>query len=435
MLVTLAVLLLLSPAIVGRIAEKNLDQNLGWIQDENDDITITAESFQRGWFTSEGRHRVSMKPASLLQTLTAGNGQSGGAPTLIIDTHLDHGLVPVTSMGREEGSLQPGIARTVSTLQVDRGDGNAVDLPGTVYSTIGLTGHTAFRYLADPGSRAAGGVETTWAGADLTLTATPASRSYALSGTVEPMSIESDGIRTDIGAVTIDASQDRSRFAFGIGHVTLDIASMTVGGDGLAESGFGKLALRASTALDDGRLTGRSTLGLDDIIMPDLGRMDLDLDMTVSGLDPEPLEVIVAAFRDAQASPVPDAAMDALYPKIEPDLQKLVRGGADIEIRQFDLSLPEGRMLAALKVGIPPSAASGSFSWPGVLLAMTASLDITVSASLYDMMLAMDPQVGALTAMGILQRRGDDYEMNAEFASGLLTINGAPMPIPIGAIR
>jgi hypothetical protein len=33
--------------------------------------------------------------------------------------------------------------------------------------------------------------------------------------------------------------------------------------------------------------------------------------------------------------------------------------------------------------------------------------------------------------MGLLRKDGDAYEMQAEFAQGLLTVNGAPFPIPV----
>ena len=44
----------------------------------------------------------------------------------------------------------------------------------------------------------------------------------------------------------------------------------------------------------------------------------------------------------------------------------------------------------------------------------------------------MNPDAGAIIGMGYLRRNGDVYEMHAEYAKGLLTINGAPMPIPMG---
>ncbi len=34
-------------------------------------------------------------------------------------------------------------------------------------------------------------------------------------------------------------------------------------------------------------------------------------------------------------------------------------------------------------------------------------------------------------AMGIFKKDGEYYEMKAEYSQGLVTVNGAPMPIPI----
>jgi hypothetical protein len=36
--------------------------------------------------------------------------------------------------------------------------------------------------------------------------------------------------------------------------------------------------------------------------------------------------------------------------------------------------------------------------------------------------------------MGILKRVGENYEMEVRYASGLLTINGAPMTVPLGML-
>ncbi len=58
MLVLLAVIVLISPAIVGRLAEKNLQESFEWAESESGGIKFQTESFDRGWFTSVGRHRL-----------------------------------------------------------------------------------------------------------------------------------------------------------------------------------------------------------------------------------------------------------------------------------------------------------------------------------------------------------------------------------------
>ena len=57
-LITLALIVLVSPGIVGRIAEKSVEENLNFAASESDDVVVTTESFERGWFASEGRHRI-----------------------------------------------------------------------------------------------------------------------------------------------------------------------------------------------------------------------------------------------------------------------------------------------------------------------------------------------------------------------------------------
>ena len=36
-----------------------------------------------------------------------------------------------------------------------------------------------------------------------------------------------------------------------------------------------------------------------------------------------------------------------------------------------------------------------------------------------------------IVAMGFLVLQGDEYKMNLEYAQGLATVNGMPMPVPM----
>jgi hypothetical protein len=66
-----------------------------------------------------------------------------------------------------------------------------------------------------------------------------------------------------------------------------------------------------------------------------------------------------------------------------------------------------------------------------VILALTASADVRLPVAVMDLAQAASPESGALIAMGILKKDGDSYIVNAEYRKGLLTVNGAPMPIPL----
>ena len=71
------------------------------------------------------------------------------------------------------------------------------------------------------------------------------------------------------------------------------------------------------------------------------------------------------------------------------------------------------------------------FIWSNALLDLRADADLSVSEEFVDFAMVMNPQAGAIVNMGLLRKNGSVYEMRAEYAKGLLTVNGAPMPIPL----
>lgn len=436
LLISLAVIVFLSPGIIGHLAEKNLDENLSWLEAENDDIVITVEQFDRGWFTSAGRHRVTIKDGSLFAVLTTEeNPGSGSMPSLVIDTRLDHGLLPLSSLGRKHGSLKPSLASSVSTLKIDAGDGELIDLPGTIYSTIGLTGEARFRYVMEAGSQSDDNSLVTWSGADITVNMMPSSRSFSAQGSIEPTTLESFGTVTEIGPVTFAFSQDRSQYAFGIGTVKLEIDSLTVTSPGEPPAGFGKVSLDAISELDGDRVNGRTTVTFTRVLVPDIGPMNVDIGFAANGLDARSLEVIISALREAQGNALSATALPKIAPQVLADLENLVTRGLEIQLNRFDVSVPQGDLSTVITITIPESDAGDSFSWPGVVLATTAAIDLTMSTSLYEMMQTMNPQITALIAMGVLKRNGENYEAEIRYAKGLLTINGAPMAIPLGMLQ
>ena len=434
LLIALAVILLLSPGIVGRLAEKNFDENLSWVEDGNADIVIEAERFDRGWFSSEGRHRIALRDSAFTDLLGTGPGSLGSEPVaLIIETHLDHGLLPITSLGREQGSLQPGLASTVSTLQVERGDGEIVELPGKIYSYIGLTGDSRFHYRMEAGSQIAGNARTDWSGADLTVITSARNRVLSIDGTIQPVSVESYGITTRIGEVGINARQDRSRYTFGVGMLELDVDSVSVQSSGTLDGGFDKLLLNARSELDGDRVNGSTSISLKNVIVPDLGSADLSADITVDDLDAAALEAVVVALRefDAAGGMDPPADLDTVYPDIEPELRAFAAGGGRLEISDLSVSLPQGDWRTSLRIEWPETDSDDTFSWPSMLLKTNARADVSVSAPLYEFLVESIPEAGSLLALGLLKRSGDDYEMEAVYDAGLLRVNGAPINVPL----
>jgi hypothetical protein len=113
------------------------------------------------------------------------------------------------------------------------------------------------------------------------------------------------------------------------------------------------------------------------------------------------------------------------------DVEKLLAAGFELHVDQLDFDLPQGPVALKMRFDVEESGA-GAFDLSSLLMTLDADADLTASAGFVDHAMAMNPDAGAIIGMGYLRKNGDVYEMRAEYAKGLLTINGAPMPIPMG---
>jgi uncharacterized protein YdgA (DUF945 family) len=435
-LVTLAVIVLVSPGIVGRLAERRVEENLDFAASENDEIVITTESFERGWFTSEGRHRIELRGGVLGGLFKGELVTYDEFPSLLVDTHIDHGLVPLTSMSRDSGSLAPGLARTVSTITLDPGAGELIELPGKIYSDVSLTGETRSRFLLPAGSRRLDGRTVEWQGADVTITTNRASGVVSVEGTIRPWAEvyvggdkNSDGM--SLGNVSIKAQQKMGPYGFAIGSIELAVGPASLDTGFVPTSGFQSLSIHAHNEIDGERLNSAATFSITGIREPGLDGIDIALDVVLSGLDSKSAAKLAQTLKGIWTDIKPQDALANLYPLIEADVQTLLASGLEIRFDQLDISIPGGDVTTDFRFSLPESDAGDDFSWPSILLALNAAANVRLPIELFDMVEAMNPDAAMLVGMGVFKADGDYYEMRAEYSSGLITINGAPLPIPL----
>ncbi|MDX1405599.1 MAG: YdgA family protein [Woeseiaceae bacterium] len=432
LLVLLAVILLVSPGIVGRIAEQNLDNNIEWAEGEAVGIEFRQESFDRGWFSSEGRHRVVLTGAALREATEAlrREGSYAEPPSLIIDTHIDHGLVPITSLGRESGTLTPSLASAMSTFHVDPGNGELIALPGALHSRVNFDGASDWRYLLKAGEHEVEDGRIEWQGADITVNADRTGATLVTNGTIEPISIVGQNETVRLGRMTVTANQARSEYGMYTGTAAATMESMSVE-TALAPFSVGQIAVASDIGIADARLNAATQFAVADIAVPGMGDTDFEMDIDFTGLDAASVQLVNQALRDIQASANPEDTALASFGEIEEGFQRIAAAGASVHIKKLNLSLPQGTVATTMNIDIAETGDADDFSWGAVLLNTTADANIRVPKELYEFMQLMNPQAASLTAMGLLQLDGEDYVMNAEYAQGLLNVNGAPLPIPM----
>lgn len=429
-LILVAVLVIIvSPGIIGKLAEQSVDDNLNWAAAESGDLVVTSSSFDRGWFSSQGEHRIELAEGQLRTALmsAAGPGDNDTMPVLLISTHLDHGLIPVSSMSRDEGSLAPGLGSAVSTLSVEYGDGEVVDLPGKIYSKVSLTGALLSRYAVDAGSKIVEDGEITWQASTVNIKASSDSGEVDFDGDIGALTFGNRQQLVAIDGVNFRGNQRSTSHGFNVGDIEFAMGPMSVNAGDIAVGGNKGIKVLAKSEVDNDTLSGDTHFEISAQQIPGVGDLSIIGDVTLDAIN---ATAVGALDRRLKASADPQHAIL----NADTELKNLVAGGFDIGIERLDFALPMGTIETRMTVLVPESDPA-SFEWTSLLLAAEATFNVTIPEALVQMATSMDPQMGAVIGMGYLTKNGDVYRMDADLKKGLLTINGAPVPLPLGMLQ
>ena len=428
LLIVIALIVLITPGIIGRLAEESIDQNLELAVSENEDVVVSSLGFVRGWFTSEGQHRIELRDRSLLPGPDDADDQRRYAEAIIVTTRIDHGLIPVTSMAREEGSLAPGLGSAVSTLGVEISDGTLVDIPGKVYSEVGLTGELQSNFLLEADTVDAEGRLLDWGDVDLLVTSNPVTGAMSVKGKIGASSVSSPQETLRIGPVEIDGQQQPGPFGYPLGSIDLSIDSV------LIQSTFddftvGPMTLESNLDAAGDRVDADIRFQVA-YVRSDIGDAAITWHARMVGADGNALGALVRTHREMSD---PDRAWSALK-ESDAALEALLASGMELHFDRFDLVVPQGTVSSTLHLAVLATSPD-EMNWAEVILALDGTLEFSVSQGIVDFITGQFPEFGTAVALGYLRKSGDLYETLVEIRSGVLTINGAPMQIPLDAFQ
>ena len=432
-LILLALVVLVSPAIVGRLAEKSMDENLNWAAQESGEVRVTSENFTRGWFSSEGTHRVELQDGDLKSTIMALAGPVASAdelPVLIINTKLDHGLIPVSSMSREQGSLAPGLGSAVSTLQLELENGETLDIPGTIYSKVGLAGELLSNYVLEAGSHAEDGATALWGATDIEVKTDPKNGTATFHGTVSSVSVDDGTEKVSLGSLTFAGAQAPTEYGIAVGDVSFELADLGVSVGGNDAGGLRSMSVKATTELDGADVNADATVNMVMQGLPQFGEMSFDMEFGLAGADAELLGRVQRALERMGTSQDPMMA----YAAAEGDLLELFASGFEMNFEQFNVTVPQGTITSKMLFSFKEKDPAG-FAWTSLLMTTEATIDLSIPEPIVEMLLQLQPAAAMAIGGGYLVKSGDAYILAAEMKKGLLTVNGAPIPIPFGAMR
>ena len=423
LLIALALIVLISPGLIGQFAERNMNEGIRAGAVENEEVIVSAQAFERGWFTTEGRHRIEFKDGSLAQSYRDlfALGADAPLPVLIVDTRVDHGLIPIASMGRDDGSLLPGLGDAISTLTVELPDGRTLAVPGAINSSIGLNGALFSEYALPAGEYAEGGTTLEWGAGRIEVEAHPSDGRIEFDVEAQSFGVGDDAAIVRAGDLSIRGEQLLSQRGYPLGEASLRVGSVSV--DGMR---FGPLNLYGSAREEGAGVTIRNRT---DMVLPaaQFGEPHTVIELEVTGMEPDALGALVRRYRlalDHSDDP------ERMWSMLEPQAQALLAEGLDVSIPRFEVELPDGKLEATLELELASTDAT-DFIWSDLLLATTANASVRIPAALMEQILAINPQVGAAIGMGFIKKDGDAYSSDIAYSKGLATVNGAPLAVPI----
>lgn len=428
LLVVVVLIVLVTPGIIGRLAEESIDQNLEMAVTETEDVVVSSLGFVRGWFTSEGQHRIELRDRGLPADPDDADDERRYVDALIVTTRIDHGLIPVTSMAREEGSLAPGLGSAVSTVSVEVSDGSLIDIPGKVYSQVGLTGELQSNFLLEADKVDAEGRLLEWGAADLLVTSNAATGAMSVKGEINASSMSSPQETLRVGLIEIDGEQAPGPFGYPLGSVDLRIDSLSIRST-FDEFTVGPMTLESNVEAVGDRVDADVRFQITDV-RSDIGDAGITWHARIVGADGDALGELIRSHRDMSD---PDLAWAALK-QSDVALEGLLATGMELHFDRFDLVLPQGTVSSTLHLAVLASSPD-EMSWAEVILALDGTLEVSVSQGIVDFITGQFPEFGAAVPLGYLRKSGDLYESLVEIRSGILTINGAPMQIPLDAFQ
>ncbi len=419
-LVVLALVLLLSPGIIGHVADNALNENLVFATDETQEFVLESSTFERGWFTSNGQQRIGVRNGAVQSALLgmAGRSSDGWLPVLVIDTRLDHGLVPVASLGRDNGTLAPGLGNGVSTLALEVGD-DTVPLPVTVYSHVNLAGGLQSRALVESSRAMIEDNEYTWESADLTFFANATAEHLGVRGTIGTVAIDNPFESVIIGPVTLDIDQRQLDYGLLGGTTTVAFESLSIIDPNEAITlGATSLSGRLEAAGD--RVDIETAISVGDLPTGRWGNADVELDVEIRGVDPESLAQLQ---QDEMQLGVGEGLLSLNGPA-----RTLLARGFELEMERATFDFDDGQLSADLLLTVEPSDPN-RFSIGDLLLNATGSANIRIPAVMVEAAARQDDNIRAMVGFGYLKSAGDYYVTEASLKDGVLTVNGAPTPL------
>lgn len=425
-------------------------------------FSLAADDYRRGFLSSQARTQVD---------LSLPRGEGAGAPEsvqLVFDHTFRHGPLP-------GGFSLPALAEVETRLAEVHLDG--VDAEGffehfpeleaaVAVTRVAFDGSAKSRLQIPPLERHDSEGELKWQG--LKIDAVSAPEGQALKGKVEMPGLEfsAEGSRIELGGIhgEFDLTEALPWIYVGRSKMSLDGLELEFPDD--EDGGQRSFGIKAGKVTLDSRFEGERLHYRESLEVARLGMDDeffgpLSVEIELRNLDGRALSDFMGQFQEAGrelAEVDPESRLIRLLPLYGELAMKLLAGGPELKIEHLHLVAPNGEVRGGGRLGFAGEPGFFLGDLGALLQQVEAAVELEAHESLVRSVLAesmraelqaqaaapaeygaeeiepllaeaLESEIDNLLERNFMVREGDKLKTTASLKNGVLTLNGAALPI------
>jgi hypothetical protein len=241
---------------------------------------------------------------------------------------------------------------------------------------------------------------------------------------MESFVISDEDNALELQALSFEGEMNPSGYGFSVGDTQIELDSLIFGAGQPGAFAVGPIAFGSASSVNDGRLDTSVQLVARVGNFPGYGDIGVTTSVELEGADAAALGRILAVTETLPARTDPTAAM----PLVEHELMDLLAAGFHLRIDNLDISLPDGMVRSMITLNVEETDRD-AFTWTSLLLSTDAEASLEVPEPIANMAMLLSPQASVVE--GFLIKQGDVYVMDLAYKKGVLSVNGAPIPVPL----
>ena len=391
-------------------------------------VIVESEEMDNGWFNSEGQHRVKLSKTILKKMIPGIKSiELEKDIDLVVNTKFHHGPFAFTSFGTKGSAFSPVLAVAESTLKIDN-NGELTDIPGKLFTQVNTTGSGGkAKYLIEEYSHKSDDAQIDFDGLELNFDISDKGEMIDGNGESGKLSIIGDnGEKIVLNKMRFDADLDNNSGLW-FGDSALKFGDFTFDNGKGVTFVFEDVDIAGANTGNADTMQSAVKFSIGEFVLSDMKFEDFTFDYSMDNLDTQALATIQQNSKNARGH----GNMTSTGPMMDA-FKSIIAKSPTLNINEFSVKTPEGKVQADLKLGLPKEVDTAFFPL-SLLPQIQGDANIRIPKGVLEMLESVKPgianQAEMMEQFGMLELKGNDYIAVLKMREGKMTVNGNEVPM------